>query len=97
MIGCDITKISRFSKNLEKLKNKILTQDEQQEFEKSSNKLEYISGRWAAKEAVYKASGIKNVSIINNTLGKPIVVNHPNINISISHEKKYSIAVAILN
>ena len=96
MIGCDIIKISRFDKNLDRLKSKILNADEQKEFNKVKNKLEYIAGRWAAKEAIFKAANIKNVSILNNLDGSPYVANYPNIQISISHEKKYAIAFALV-
>jgi len=97
MIGCDIVKISRFKKNLEKLKNRILTVSEQEEFNNTSNKLEYIAGRWAAKEAIFKAVGkLSKLSILKNKQGAPYVVGRPDIKLSISHEKEYCISVAII-
>jgi holo-[acyl-carrier protein] synthase len=97
MIGCDIVKISRFTKNLEKWKNRILTLDEQLEFEKRKNKLSYIAGRWAAKEAIYKINKEwLSLSILNDPTGQTYVKGRPEIKISISHEDKYCIAVAMI-
>lgn len=67
-----------------------------------------VAGRWAAKEAVYKAVGLplnwQDIEILNDELGAPfarIVSKHWDskrlrLNISISHEKNHAIAVAIL-
>jgi holo-[acyl-carrier protein] synthase len=96
MLGCDIVKVSRFKNNLSKLANKILSESELVEFNKATNKLQYIAGRWAAKEAIFKATGNRRMTILNSTTGSPYVVNNPNIKISISHEKEYAIAVALL-
>lgn len=96
MLGCDIVKVSRFKNNLSKLANKILSESELVEFNKATNKLQYIAGRWAAKEAIFKATGNRRMTILNSATGSPYVVNNPNIKISISHEKEYAIAVALL-
>ena len=56
MLGCDIVKVSRFKNNLSKLANKILSESEIIEFNKTTNKIQYIAGRWAAKEAIFKAA-----------------------------------------
>lgn len=94
MLGCDIVKVSRFKNNLSKLANKILSESEMFEFNKSANKIQYLAGRWAAKEAIFKATGYRSMTILNSNTGSPYVVDNPNIKISISHEKEYAIAVA---
>lgn len=94
-IGCDIVQNDRV--NL-KIARKILTQKELEIFESKSNKLEYLASRFAAKEAVIKATNkkysFKEIEITNNEFGQPIC-NILEIMISISHEKNYSIAYAI--
>jgi holo-[acyl-carrier protein] synthase len=95
MLGCDIVKVSRFENNLFKLANKILSESEIVEFNKATNKMQYIAGRWAAKEAIFKATGHRRMIVLNSTTGSPYVVNSPNIKVSISHEKEYAIAVAL--
>lgn len=95
MIGCDIVKISRFELNLSKLAAKILSKAELDEFDRVTSRIEYLAGRWAAKEAIFKATGLKRMSILNTVTGAPYVVDNPAIKISISHEKEYAIAVAL--
>jgi len=96
MIGCDIVKISRFEANLEKLAKHILTDAERLEYEQTILKTEYLAGRWAAKEAIFKTIGkTEKLSILNEVSGKPYVLNHSELSISISHEKEYCMAVAL--
>lgn len=95
MIGCDVTKISRFINKSERFINKILTPYELKEYNTRRNKAEYLASRWSAKEAVFKATGIKNPAVLNDESGKPYIVDHPKIFITISHEKEYAFAVAI--
>ena len=95
MIGIDITNISRFSDDADRLAKKILTTDELVEYGKSHSKLNYLSGRWAAKEAIFKACGLNDVSILSEDSGRPYIKDHEEINISISHDNEYAIAVAI--
>lgn len=81
-IGSDIVQISRiagvYRKN-EAFAEKILTVREQQELSQRHNKIEYLAGRWAAKEAVGKAlkcgigSGLKKIEIISDKNGAPQV------------------------
>jgi holo-[acyl-carrier protein] synthase len=96
MLGCDIVKVSRFERNLSRLAFNILTAPELAEFTESTNKIEYVAGRWAAKEAIFKATGNKRMTVLNNSNGAPYVVNNPNIKISISHEKEYAMAIALM-
>lgn len=118
-IGTDITEIRRIQKAITRNKNftnKLFTKDEMDLWEKKNFKLEFIAGRFAAKEAISKALGtgirdfsFKDIEIINNALGKPQVILKPKaediitkisksykIHLSISHEKEYAIAYALL-
>jgi holo-[acyl-carrier protein] synthase len=96
MIGCDIVKVSRFERNLSKLAFNILTAPELVEFTESMNKIQYLAGRWAAKEAIFKATGHKRMTVLNKSNGAPYVLDNPNIQISISHEKEYAIAFVLI-
>jgi len=96
MIGIDIVKINRFKKNINLWSKKILTESEKAELNKSKNHLQYIASRWAAKEAIFKlTNSSKKFSILNHANGAPYVFEHPNLYVSISHEREYCIAVAI--
>ena len=98
MIGCDITLITRFDLDLDQKAKKILTQHEYIEFESNANKRNYLAGRWAAKEAIFKATGrTTNFSILNDQSGKPYVLEDQKINVSISHDGDYAMAVACLD
>jgi|TARA_B110000037_G_scaffold150760_1_gene170059 holo-[acyl-carrier protein] synthase len=120
-IGVDIVENSRISKSL---KNKIFikrifSNSEILIAEKVKNKKNYYSKRYAAKEAFAKSIGIgfrnnlnfKDISVINDKLGKPsftitkkiktiikeqFKTSSFNFFLSISDEKKYSVAYVIL-
>ena len=120
-IGVDIVENSRISKSL---KNKIFikrifSNSEILTAEKVKNKKNYYSKRFAAKEAFVKSIGIgfrnnlnfKDISVINDKLGKPsftitkkiktiikeqFKTSSFNFFLSISDEKKYSVAYVIL-
>ena len=96
MIGCDIVKTSRFRNNLNRLACNILSDVEMIEFHTTANKIEYLAGRWAAKEAIFKATGKKRMIVLNKSSGEPYVLDNPNIKVSISHEKEYAISFALL-
>tara|TARA_B110000967_G_scaffold198493_1_gene231576 strand:+ start:81 stop:467 length:387 start_codon:yes stop_codon:yes gene_type:complete len=119
--GVDIVENLRITKSL-KNKNfisRIFTDREILLSKKTRNKTAYYAKRFAAKEAFAKAMGtgfrndlnFKDISIINNNVGKPsFVINKKlkkiikkqfktttlNFFLSISDEKKYSIAFVIL-
>jgi holo-[acyl-carrier protein] synthase len=96
MIGCDIVQLSRFESRPDRFAQRILTNLEKNEYVKSKNKINYLAGRWACKEAIYKITGkVENLSILNDPTGKPFVFDCTELKISISHEKDYAIAVAI--
>ncbi len=98
-IGIDIVEHDRI--NLEVVK-KICTEEELLIYQtKKSDKLriEYIASRFAAKEAIIKATNkkytLKEIELSNDKNGK-IKSNIKNIKISIAHEEHYSVAIAIL-
>lgn len=105
-VGTDIISIERIQKALEnpKFPSRILTDLEQAHGDHS----EYVAGRWAAKEAIYKAVGRgitwQSLAILNDAEGRPIVKwQHASplkpgevLHISISHERHYATAFAIL-
>ena len=120
-IGVDIVENLRISKLL---KNKlfierIFSNSEILIANKTKNKKGYYAKRFAAKEAFAKSVGtgfrddfnFKDISIVNNKIGKPsFVINEKikkivkkqfkttsfNFFLSISDEKKYSVAYVIL-
>lgn len=97
-IGCDIVENKRLKNKKQSFINYVLTNKEQEEYQKKG--LPYLTGRFAAKEAIMKC--LKNtkeltyldIEILNNKDGEPIT-NIKNIKLSISHEKNYTIAVAL--
>ncbi len=98
MIGVDITDLSRV-KDDEAFIRRVLTADEQLELagrNTASRRIEYIGGRFAAKEALYKATGMKDwlsCSVLNDAVGKPYIKDHPELSVSISHDGGMAIAV----
>ena len=120
-IGVDIVDNTRIKKSLKNVSfiKRIFTTIEISKSKKIKDKLSYYSKRFAAKEAFSKSIGtgfregfnFKDISIINDKLGKPsfyiddkikkIVKKQFNVSsfdffLSISDEKKYSIAYVIL-
>lgn len=101
MIGIDIISISRFKNKSDSFINKIFSNKEIQEA-KSSNFYEKLAGKWAAKEAAFKAGLIyanKEIEILTEDLKPTIYINGQKQNhlISISHERKYAVAVVHKN
>lgn len=97
-IGIDIVDLKRIDNKIAK---KILSLAEYNQYEvlNEERKKEYLAGRFAVKEALFKASGenidYKQISIINNKYGKPIL-NYENSFLSISHDGDYVCAVVVL-
>lgn len=105
-IGCDIVEIARIEKAIEKsVITKILTEKELALANSyhGHRKSEWIAGRFAAKEAIYKAihqqvpCEVTQIEILKEQDGAPICVNDfgLDIMISIAHEKEYAIAYAL--
>ena len=120
-IGVDIVENSRIAKSLKKklFIKRIFSSTEILIAKKLKDKNNYYSKRFAAKEAFAKSIGIgfrknlnfKDISIVNDKMGKPsfiisekikkiikkeFKVSSFNFFLSISDEKKYSIAYVIL-
>lgn len=109
-VGVDIIEIERIKEAIESFKNRFLTRifnDEEIAYAESRViPFQHYAGRFAAKEAVYKALGEKtltwkDMTILNDAQGKPQVflkhsILNKKIHLSISHSKYYAIAQAIV-
>ncbi len=121
-IGIDIVEISRFSiifKKNKSFKSRIFSKSEIKFCDNKVNKFSSYAKRFAAKEAFSKSLGtgfrddfnFKDISVINDKLGKPsffiskkiknmikkkFKTSSFNFFLSISDENKYSIAFVIL-
>jgi holo-[acyl-carrier protein] synthase len=101
-IGTDIVQISRVS---DKIASRILTAKENELY---NGNLQFLAGRFAAKEAIAKALGtgigasysFGDIEILRGERGEPIVYlkgqRAESIKVSISHEKEYAVAVALI-
>jgi holo-[acyl-carrier protein] synthase len=108
--GIDIVEIDRIQKAVERwgdvFLNYVLNPGEIEHAKKFKFPYRHYAGRFAAKEAIFKAIGIPDLSwhdvtIINDASGKP-VCHYDNkkfkhrILISISHSRDYAVASAIV-
>ncbi|HEY8396191.1 MAG TPA: holo-ACP synthase [Bacilli bacterium] len=110
-IGIDIVKVSRFTDfiNDKRKYARILSEKEIAYFESISSpnrRLEFLAGRFAAKEAIIKAvsgSGISfdynELSVLNDENGAPYLESEKlkdfEIMISLSHSETDAVAVAV--
>ncbi|MCO6018622.1 MULTISPECIES: holo-ACP synthase [Carnobacterium] len=110
-IGLDLTEIPRIVKAYEKQVSfplKVLTENEQQVFNqlKGKRKMEFLAGRFAAKEAFSKALGtgigkvgFLDIEVLNDEMGKPRITKSPfngNVFITITHTDTVAAAQVIL-
>ena len=111
-IGLDIVEIDRIAKAMKrtnKFKDRILTDKEKSLFEAYSEtrKIEFLAGRFAAKEAFSKAVGtgigeqckLHDMEILKGEAGNPILYfkgELVNGFVSITHSKHYAAAQVIL-
>lgn len=99
-IGCDIVENSRLLNKNQQFLNLILTKNEKLEYEQRGFK--YLCGRFAAKEAIMKALPntktyhFLDFEILTNNDGSPYCSTNSNIKVSISHEKEFTIAFALI-
>lgn len=103
-IGIDIVSVERF-KNKPFFKNKIFytnifSENEIKYCKKFRNPYIHFAGRFAAKEAIKKATNrnfkFNEIEILNDFSGKPQIKNlGETILISIAHEKTFAIAMCI--
>jgi len=109
-IGIDITEVSRLRTAVEKwgasFSQRIFTESELALAATKVNKYQHLAGRFAAKEAIFKAAGdakigFKDIEIFNDKAGKPYCKfrngkgRNITVNVSISHVKTYAVANAI--
>ncbi len=109
--GVDITEVRRLRQAIEKwgdeFINRIFTKEELENAKTRGSLYQHLAGRFAAKEAVFKAMGDsklnwKDVQILNDKDGKPhcVILNGRakkiNVHISISHVKTYAVASAVV-
>ena len=113
--GTDIIEIERvrdaLEKYEEKFKNEIFTENEVNYCEgHKSQKFQHYAGRFAAKEAIFKAISKKldknyswrDFEIINNNIGKPevflktMIPEIESIDVSLSHCKEYAMASVVV-
>jgi holo-[acyl-carrier protein] synthase len=117
-IGTDIVQVERISKSISKegFKHKVFSDAEIAYCESKANKAEHYAARFAAKEAFVKALGtgfvegmaFKEVSVVNDELGKPSIQLTGNtaliiaakqissIQLSLSHVKELAIAMVVI-
>jgi len=111
-IGVDIVDLEHMTTVYQKnprIYKKILTPAECTVFESRTDKrkMEYLAGRFAAKEAFSKAMGtgigktvtFQNVTVLNAKKGQPIIIESPfsgNAFVSISHSKHLVTAQIVL-
>jgi holo-[acyl-carrier protein] synthase len=109
-IGIDIIELERIENMLtrqSKLVDRILTDNEKQKFASLSDRrrVEFLAGRFAAKEAYSKAAGtgigktlsFLDIEIENDLLGKPVIVKpEGRAHLSISHSRKYAVAQVVI-
>ena len=109
--GVDITEVNRIKKAVEKwgesFLNRVFTSDELINAKTRGSLYQHLAGRFAAKEAVFKALGDENlnwqdVEILNDQQGKPACKflnakgKGMDVIVSISHVKNYAVANAII-
>lgn len=109
-VGIDIVELARIKEKMnERFINRILSDEEKQVFLQLTHeqrKLEYLAGRFAAKEAytkLYKRFetplNFSDVSVLNDEFGAPYIVSkykpEDSITCSISHSEHYVVAICM--
>jgi holo-[acyl-carrier protein] synthase len=114
-IGTDIIEIDRIRQALARrpaLASRLFTEQERAYCDQRADAAPHYAARFAAKEAVAKAIGQslawRQVEILNDARGRPLVVLHQqaaalaqlagggSIQISLSHSRDYALATALL-
>jgi holo-[acyl-carrier protein] synthase len=109
--GVDITEVRRLKQAVEKwgdeFLGRVFTDKELKNARSRASIYQHLAGRFAAKEAVFKAAGDKDLSwkdvqILNDKEGKPYCeilsskLKKMRVHISISHVKTYAVASAVV-
>jgi len=102
-VGIDIVSIKRIEKLYQnygiRLLKRILSEEEYKYFQNRTKKLEFLAGRFAAKEAITKVLDkpcpLSSLTIDYSYGNRPFLRGHPDIFISISHDGDFAIAVAV--
>jgi|SRR5699024_2771702 len=112
-IGLDLIELSRIEQSVkknEKIVSRILTHKEKEIFDRFSSerrKLEFLAGRFAAKEAFAKAAGVgigrlsfQHIEVLTNEGGAPFITvkgyEDERIFISITHSETYAAAQVVI-
>jgi holo-[acyl-carrier protein] synthase len=110
-IGIDIIELDRIKTIIDRQPRfiqRILTKSEQQIFETltPTRQVEFLAGRFAAKEAFAKAKGtgignelsFQDIEVQPDSKGKPQIIKPVQecVHLSISHSKDYAIAQVII-
>lgn len=109
--GVDITEVRRLRQAVEKwgddFLRRVFTKSELENAKTKGSLYQHLAGRFAAKEAIFKALGDprlnwQEVEILNDKTGKPCcaILNNrtkkTEVHISISHVKNYATAFAVV-
>lgn len=110
-IGIDIVELKRIEHIVDRQKRfpeRILTPNEKQVYDTlvGNRKIEFLAGRFAAKEAYSKATGsgigkelsFLDIEITTDEKGKPCVRRplHEGVHLSISHSREYAVAQVVI-
>lgn len=100
-VGCDIVEIARLKDRSDELALRLLSKQEYELYSNYPNKrkLSFLAGRFAAKEAIFKALPIEmklqDIEILSTVNKLVCFIKGYKIHISISHEHEYATAYAI--
>ncbi|MFY4776723.1 holo-ACP synthase [Metabacillus sp. RGM 3146] len=113
-IGLDLVEVDRIKRTAARqprFYKRILTVKEQEKYLRLSGRRqdEYLSGRFAAKEAYAKACGLgigtflsfQDLEIFNDSAGKPAIIcktsnEEDKLHLSITHTKEYAAAQVLI-
>lgn len=102
-IGCDIVENKRLLDKSDKFLENVLTPKEIEIYKSRNRNVEFLAGRFAAKEAIMKCLPntkeclFTSIEVLDDINGKPYTNIKGIEDISISHEKEYTMAVALYN
>lgn len=111
-IGVDLVDLNRMKELMDdRFIDRILSNDEKKLYNNLANeqiKIAFIGGRFAAKEAIFKAvskgsgrANFKDFSILNDENGKPYVISEhfsldEIVHITITHTKDHAISYCVI-